>query len=83
MAFNSTVFWAMLQKFEGAARILALDPGILKILTRPKRQITVSCPIQMDNGENEVFTGYRVQYNVPLDPAKGASAIIPASRSTR
>src|SRR5262249_12057243 len=37
----------------------------------PKRQITVSCPVQMDNGEIEVFTGYRVQYNITLGPAKG------------
>ena len=61
----------MLQEFDGAARLLGLDPGIWKILTHPKRQITVSCPIQMDNGEIEVFTGYRVQYNITLGPAKG------------
>ena len=61
----------MLQEFDGAARILNLEPGIWKILTHPKRQIIVSCPIQMDNGEIEVFTGYRVQYNITLGPAKG------------
>jgi glutamate dehydrogenase (NAD(P)+) len=61
----------MLQEFDEAARILNLEPGIWKILTHPKRQITVSCPIQMDNGEIEVFTGYRVQYNITLGPAKG------------
>jgi glutamate dehydrogenase (NAD(P)+) len=61
----------MLQEFDGAARILNLEPGIWKILTSPKRQITVSCPVQMDNGEIEVFTGYRVQYNITLGPAKG------------
>jgi glutamate dehydrogenase (NAD(P)+) len=61
----------MLQEFDGAARLLNLEPGIWKILTHPKRQITVSCPVQMDNGEIEVFTGYRVQYNVSLGPAKG------------
>ena len=61
----------MLQEFDGAARILNLEPGIWKILTHPKRQITVSCPVQMDNGEIEVFTGYRVQYNITLGPAKG------------
>ena len=61
----------MLQEFDGAARILGLDPGIWKILTHPKRQIIVSCPIQMDNGEIEVFTGYRVHYNITLGPAKG------------
>ena len=61
----------MLQEFDGAARILNLDPGIWRILTHPKRQIVVSCPVQMDNGEIEVFTGYRVQYNITLGPAKG------------
>ncbi|HEY2149797.1 MAG TPA: Glu/Leu/Phe/Val dehydrogenase [Vicinamibacterales bacterium] len=72
MAANyGPVFSAMLQEFDGAARILNLEPGIWKILTHPKRQITVSCPIQMDNGEIEVFTGYRVQYNITLGPAKG------------
>ena len=70
-ATNELIFNAMLQEFDGAARILNLEPGIWKILTHPKRQITVSCPIQMDNGEIEVFTGYRVQYNITLGPAKG------------
>jgi glutamate dehydrogenase (NAD(P)+) len=66
-----SIFNAMLQEFDGAARLLGLDPGIWKILTHPKRQITVSCPVQMDNGDIEVFTGYRVQYNITLGPAKG------------
>src|SRR2546427_4476417 len=70
-ATHGSIFSAMLQEFDGAARILNLEPGIWKILTHPKRQITVSCPIQMDNGEIEVFTGYRVQYNITLGPAKG------------
>src|SRR5258708_848287 len=70
-ATHGSIFNAMLQEFDGAARILNLEPGIWKILTHAKRQITVSCPVQMDNGEIEVFTGYRVQYNVTLGPAKG------------
>ena len=70
-ARHGSIFGAMLQEFDGAARILNLEPGIWKILTHPKRQITVSCPVQMDNGEIEVFTGYRVQYNITLGPAKG------------
>ena len=71
MAAHGPLFSAMLQEFDGAARILNLEPGIWKILTHPKRQIIVSCPVQMDNGEIEVFTGYRVQYNITLGPAKG------------
>ncbi len=71
MAEHGAIFHDMLQAFDGAARILNLEPGIWRILTHPKRQIVVSCPVQMDNGEIEVFTGYRVQYNVTLGPAKG------------
>jgi glutamate dehydrogenase (NAD(P)+) len=71
MAEHGSVFSAMLQEFEGAARILKLEPGLWQMLTHPKRQIIVSCPVQMDDGEIRVFTGFRVQYNVTLGPAKG------------
>lgn len=71
MADHGALFDEMLAEFDQAARLLQLDPGIWKILTRPKRQIVVSCPVQMDDGRIEVFTGYRVQYNVTLGPAKG------------
>jgi glutamate dehydrogenase (NAD(P)+) len=68
---HGPLFDDMLQEFDEAARLLKLESGIWKILTNPKRQIIVSCPVQMDNGEIEVFTGYRVQYNISLGPAKG------------
>jgi glutamate dehydrogenase (NAD(P)+) len=71
MTAHGSLFEDMLQEFDEAARILNLEPGIWKILTHPKRQIIVSCPVQLDNGEIEVFTGYRVQYNITLGPAKG------------
>jgi len=71
MSAQSGIFGAMLQEFEGAARMIGLDEGLWKILTSPKRQIIVSCPVQMDSGKIEVFTGYRVQYNITLGPAKG------------
>jgi glutamate dehydrogenase (NAD(P)+) len=71
MAAHGPLFGAMLQEFDSAARILNLEPGIWRVLTQPKRQITVACPVQMDSGEIEVFTGYRVQYNISLGPAKG------------
>ena len=70
-SLDGTLFGAMLREFEDAARIISLERGIWRILTHPKRQIIVSCPVQMDNGEIVVFTGYRVQYNITLGPAKG------------
>src|SRR5213596_816553 len=68
---HGSTFGAMLEEFNVAARLLKLDPGVWKILTHPKRQITVSCPVQMDTGNIQVFTGFRVQYNITLGPAKG------------
>jgi glutamate dehydrogenase (NAD(P)+) len=68
---HGSTFGAMLQEFNVAARLLNLEAGIWRILTHPKRQIVVSCPVQMDTGEIQVFTGFRVQYNITLGPAKG------------
>jgi glutamate dehydrogenase (NAD(P)+) len=65
------IFDAMLQEFSAAANLIGLDDGLWKVLTHPKRQIIVSCPVKMDSGKVEVFTGFRVQYNIALGPAKG------------
>ena len=64
-------FEAMMARFDAAAELLDLDPGIYKVLRVPEKQITVSVPIQLDNGEVEVFTGYRVIHNTSRGPAKG------------
>jgi len=64
-------FEAMMSRFDRAAELLDLEPGIYKILRHPEKQIAVSIPVQMDNGEVEVFMGYRVLYNTSRGPAKG------------
>ena len=64
-------FEAMMERFDRAAELLNLDPGIYRILRHPEKQIITSIPVVMDNGEIEVFTGYRVHYNTARGPAKG------------
>jgi glutamate dehydrogenase (NAD(P)+) len=64
-------FEAMMQRFDRAAELLSLDPGLYRILRHPEKQITTSIPVVMDNGEIEVFTGHRVLYNTSRGPAKG------------
>ena len=66
-----SVFGDAIAYFNEAAALLDLDPGVRRLLTRPSRQIIFSIPFQRDNGELEVFTGYRVQYNFARGPAKG------------
>ena len=41
------------------------------MLTKPWREIVVSCPIKMDDGKTKVFTGYRIQHNAVRGPYKG------------
>lgn len=66
-----SVFGEAIAYFNEAASLLDLGPGIRAILTHPTRQIIVSIPFQRDNGDIEVYTGYRVQYNFTRGPAKG------------
>ena len=64
-------FEAMMSRFDRAAELLDLEPGIYKILRHPEKQLIVSLPVLHDNGEVEVYTGYRVLYNTSRGPAKG------------
>ena len=66
-----SVFGDAIAYFNEAASLLDLEPGMRRLLTKPSRQIIFSIPFQRDNGELEVFTGYRVQYNFARGPAKG------------
>ena len=65
------IYKTALEKFEKAADIVELDYNIKKILEHPKRQLIVEFPVKMDDGTIEVFTGYRIQHNIALGPAKG------------
>ena len=64
-------FEEMMSRFDFAAKQLDLEPGLYKILRHPEKQIIVSVPVLRDNGEVDVYTGYRVLYNTSRGPAKG------------
>ena len=64
-------FDSMMERFDEAANLLNLDPNIYKILRWPNREITLYIPVLMDDGNYQVFTGYRVQHNFARGPAKG------------
>ena len=64
-------FEAMMLRFDRAAELLDLEPGLYKVLRNPEKQIIISIPVLKDNGEVEVYTGYRVLYNTSRGPAKG------------
>src|SRR5947209_8190830 len=60
----------VLEQLDRAARVLQLDPEALLPLRRPRRQVTVSVPVKMDDGHLRVFEGYRVMYDNSRGPGK-------------
>jgi glutamate dehydrogenase (NAD(P)+) len=60
-----------LTQFDAAAERLHLDDALRQILRSCSRELTVHFPVRRSNGSTTVFTGYRVQHNVVLGPAKG------------
>ncbi|MDM9381509.1 Glu/Leu/Phe/Val dehydrogenase [Chlorogloeopsis sp. ULAP01] len=63
---------------DAAARELKLDQGLLEILSRPRKVVTVSIPVKRDNGEIQVLAGHRVQHCDVLGPYKGGIRYHPA-----
>jgi glutamate dehydrogenase (NAD(P)+) len=64
--------WEVAQhQFDLAADRLNLDPGLRRVLREPRRELIVHFPVKMDDGNVQVFTGYRVQHNLGRGPAKG------------
>src|SRR4030088_1036790 len=64
-------------QFDEAAERLGLSQALRAILRLPKRELIVNFPVRMDNGDVEMFTGYRVQHNINRGPAKGGIRFSP------
>ena len=62
---------AALYQFDAAAERLGLEDRLRSILRKPRRELTVNFPVEMDDGTVSMFNGYRVQHNVHRGPAKG------------
>ncbi len=58
-------------QFDEAAERLGLDDAMRIFLRWPMRELHVTLPVRMDDGEFRVFHGYRVQYNRARGPTKG------------
>jgi glutamate dehydrogenase (NAD(P)+) len=54
-----------------ASKIIDLGPHVEQLLLTPEAEHIVSVPIERDNGELAVFSGYRVQHNSARGPMKG------------
>jgi glutamate dehydrogenase (NAD(P)+) len=77
MEHETNPWEAQASRFNEAATRLNLDPGVLKVLSLPAREIIVHIPVSMDDGTVNVYTGYRVQHSTARGPAKGGIRYAP------
>ncbi|MCP1310201.1 Glu/Leu/Phe/Val family dehydrogenase [Paenibacillus tyrfis] len=70
-AENLNPFKIAQRQIEHAASLLNLPKEAVEILKHPKRVLSVTFPVKMDNGQVRVFEGYRSQHNDAVGPTKG------------
>ncbi|PGF16654.1 amino acid dehydrogenase [Natrinema sp. CBA1119] len=59
------------RQLERAATHVDVDPGVVERLKHPTRVQQVSVPLEREDGNVEVFTGYRAQHDDVRGPYKG------------
>ena len=65
------LFDVAVEQFNRAADVVGLEDSMRRILSVCQREVTVSFPVEMDDGSVQVFTGHRVQHNTGPGPTKG------------
>src|SRR5262249_2229479 len=63
-------FRIAMRQFDTAAEKCGLDPGLREVLRRPRRALSLSLPVKMDDGSTRVFDGFRVQHSSARGPCK-------------
>ena len=76
---SATNAWVnALEQLDNVAKRIELEPNLHARLRQPQRALEVAIPVAMDDGSEQVFTGYRVQHNLARGPAKGGMRYSPA-----
>ncbi|MBI3732471.1 MAG: Glu/Leu/Phe/Val dehydrogenase [Chloroflexi bacterium] len=60
-----------LAQFERAARQQHFSDGIYQVMYHPKRELSITFPVKMDDATVRVFTGHRVHHSTLRGPSKG------------
>jgi glutamate dehydrogenase (NAD(P)+) len=69
--YDHPSFQMACRQFDQVADYLEIPLEQRDRLKYPKRSMTVSLPVRMDDGSTRVFSGYRVQHHLTLGPTKG------------
>jgi glutamate dehydrogenase (NAD(P)+) len=68
----TSAYHTAISQYNRATQYLQnIDDGLLEFMRYPRREFTVNFPVRRDNGQIEMFTGYRVHHSTILGPSKG------------
>lgn len=68
---SHALFCSVQSQLDEICDMLKLDPGTKAFIRQPMKELQVSIPVKMDNGETRIFTGFRIQHNNACGPYKG------------
>ena len=71
LEWDTPLFRMAHAQFEQALPYAEVSDMVAERLSYPERAVIVSVPLRRDNGEIEIFPGYRVQHSTVLGPTKG------------
>jgi glutamate dehydrogenase (NAD(P)+) len=75
---SDPVFRMAVKQFDVLADHLEIPQQYRQRIIQPKRSVTVSLPIELDDGRVEVYHGYRVQHHLSIGPTKGGTRFSPS-----
>src|ERR1700742_3563524 len=75
--YKDPAFEMACEKFRLVADHLNIEDSLRQRMLMPKRAMTVTLPVHMDNGSTQIFQGYRVQHHLALGPTKGGTRFHP------
>jgi glutamate dehydrogenase (NAD(P)+) len=68
---KKTVWDMTLERLDQSMALLNLSDGLKKYLKEPRKILEVAVTVKMDNGDIDIFKGFRIQHNTNRGPAKG------------
>ena len=66
------------QQLQRAVELLELSENDWQTLSTPRRILEVAVPLRRDNGDVEIYKGFRVQYSTTRGPSKGGVRFHPS-----
>jgi len=66
------------QQLQRAVDLLGLSENDWQTLSTPRRILEVAVPLRRDNGDVEMYKGFRVQYSTTRGPSKGGVRFHPS-----